>query len=391
MKPVSLRFKCFGPYMEEQYVNFEELSSKGIFLISGETGSGKTTILDAICYALFGKSSGGLRGDIEVMRCKSATPSDETAVEYIFESNGKTYKFHRELSYGRKNMNEHDGCEVLVNNVYEPIFENPQKTAVNKKAEEIIGLTYDQFCQVVILPQGKFEKLLVSNSEDKEEILTSLFHADRWNSIVKKIKDKVDLEKKELDKEDQDINSRLDVYGCKNTDELNRKIGELKETINQLTESRNIAKAEKERTAKTYEKAIKDNELFKTLEEYNKKLKELDDLGPKVDEKKKKLVLAENADEIRENYSAYQKADSDKKKADKDYRDAETELNEAKTQNEEVLKEKELHDKGKEQIDSNKERLTRLKDAKTLYDELVQKKDKFDNSKRDLGKKEKKG
>ena len=63
MRPVSLRFRCFGPYMEEQFIDFEALEKSGLFLICGETGAGKTTILDAICYALYGKSSGGLRGD----------------------------------------------------------------------------------------------------------------------------------------------------------------------------------------------------------------------------------------------------------------------------------------------------------------------------------------
>ena len=68
MRPVSLRFRCFGPYMEEQFIDFEALEKSGLFLICGETGAGKTTILDAICYALYGKSSGGLRGDMSVMR-----------------------------------------------------------------------------------------------------------------------------------------------------------------------------------------------------------------------------------------------------------------------------------------------------------------------------------
>ncbi len=167
MKPISVRFKCFGPYMDEQFVDFEELSNKGIFLICGETGSGKTTILDAICYALFGKSSGGLRQGIEVMRCKGAKATDKTLVEYIFESNGERYKFHRELRFGRKNLIEEDGCEVLQNDAFVPIFQNPTATNVNKKAEDILGLSYDQFCQVVMLPQGKFERLLVSNSEEK--------------------------------------------------------------------------------------------------------------------------------------------------------------------------------------------------------------------------------
>ncbi len=198
MKPVSVRFRCFGPYMDEQFVDFEELGSRGIFLICGETGSGKTTILDAICYALFGKSSGGLRQGIEVMRCKAAKAADRTLVEYIFDSGGNRYRFHRELRFGRKNLMEEDGCEILRDGVYVPLFQNPTATAVNKKAEEILGLTYDQFCQVVMLPQGKFERLLVSNSEEKERILTSLFQADRGNAIVLGVKARADEETKRL-------------------------------------------------------------------------------------------------------------------------------------------------------------------------------------------------
>ena len=74
MKPVSIRFKCFGPYLQEQFIDFTQLEKSGLFLICGETGSGKTTILDAISYALYGRSSGALRGDLSVMRCKLAQP-----------------------------------------------------------------------------------------------------------------------------------------------------------------------------------------------------------------------------------------------------------------------------------------------------------------------------
>ena len=227
MKPISVRFKCFGPYMEEQTVDFEKLSNNGIFLICGETGSGKTTILDAICYALFGKSSGGLRQGIEVMRCKSAKKADKTIVEYIFECNGNRYRFHRELRYGTKNLIEEDGCEILQNDEFVPIFQNPKATVVNKKAEEILGLTYDQFCQVVMLPQGKFERLLVSNSEEKEKILTSLFHADKWNYIVFGVKEKVDEKTKRLEKELADIQGQLRVYACTSVDELKEIIAAL--------------------------------------------------------------------------------------------------------------------------------------------------------------------
>ena len=99
MRPISVRFQCFGPYMQEQFIDFEELEKNGLFLICGETGAGKTTILDAICYALYGRSSGGLRGGLEVMRCALAGDEDDTFVEYIFETGGRRYRFTRSLKF----------------------------------------------------------------------------------------------------------------------------------------------------------------------------------------------------------------------------------------------------------------------------------------------------
>ena len=97
MKPVSLRFRCFGPYLDEQSIDFAALGSGGLFLICGETGAGKTAILDAMCYALYGRSSGGLRGDLEVMRCKLAGREDETLVEYTFDVGAERWRFVRSL------------------------------------------------------------------------------------------------------------------------------------------------------------------------------------------------------------------------------------------------------------------------------------------------------
>ena len=161
MKPVSIRFQCFGPYREEMFVDFEALEKNGLFLICGETGAGKTTILDAICYALYGKSSGGNRGDLSAMRCKLAEPSEETVVEFTFDTNGKRYRFVRSLRFGRKNLMDFHNCMVLEDGAFVPLFENPKLKNVNQKAEELVGLNHEQFRQVIILPQGQFEKLLV--------------------------------------------------------------------------------------------------------------------------------------------------------------------------------------------------------------------------------------
>ena len=367
MRPISVRFKCFGPYMDEQFVNFEELSSKGIFLICGETGSGKTTILDAICYALFGKSSGGLRQGIEVMRCKSAKTTDKTAVEYIFESNGNRYRFHRELRYGRKNLMEEDGCEVFQDGGFVPVFQNPTATNVNKKAEEILGLTYDQFCQVVMLPQGKFERLLVSNSEEKEKILTSLFHADKWNRIVLGVKTRVEEEAKRLDRELADIQGQLSVYGCTSVDGLKEKLTASKEEVAALEKVVNEAEQRRTHAAKAYEDSIKDNEIFTVLEDCRKKLDSLKQQAKDYDSRRKHLRSSEAADAIREIHTAYTTAKDALDKAVEELGNARSSFSAAEESDAAARKKKELHETERPSYNADKETLTRLKDAREQY------------------------
>ena len=373
MKPVSIRFKCFGPYIDEQYINFKELSERGIFLISGETGSGKTTILDAICYALFGKSSGGLRGDIEVMRCKSAPLTESTFVEYIFESGGNTYKFHRELKYGRKNMSEYDGCEILRNGNFEPLFENPKKTAINKKAEDIIGLTYDQFCQVVILPQGKFEKLLVSNSEDKEKILTSLFHADKWGKIVSMIKEKVESENKRLDFEYNDIKSKLDLYGCETLEALKINNEAISAEIETLSTNLDAIEKKKICSSKIYEEAIKHNEIYATLESYKTRLDRLQSQANDFEIKKKELNLSEKADSMREAYNLFHSISNICKSSGEEFIKAKSSLDKIKNEKEKIAEAKKNHRNKKDVYEDDKLQLSRLNDSIKLYSEIEEK------------------
>lgn len=389
MKPISVRFKCFGPYMDEQFVDFEELSNKGIFLICGETGSGKTTILDAICYALFGKSSGGLRQGIEVMRCKAAKMADKTLVEYIFESNGNRYKFHRELRHGRKNLIEEDGCEILQDDVFVPMFQNPTATNVNKKAEEILGLTYDQFCQVVMLPQGKFERLLVSNSEEKEKILTSLFHADKWNAIVLGVKARVDEETKRLERELADIQGQLSVYACTSVDEFKEKLTAMEEDVTSRTTAVQEAEELKKQTAKAYEDSIKDNEIFTALEACRKKLDSLKQQAEEYDRRRKALKLSEAADAIREIYTAYSGANDTADAAKQDLENTETALTEADESDKAARKEKEQHEASRASYDADKESLTRLKDARELYAGIGKKKKTAEDAAKEEEKKKK--
>ena len=104
MKPCTVEFQAFGPYAGHELVDFEKLAARGLFLICGKTGTGKTMILDAITFALYGKSSGHGRDDFEAMRCTNAAFDVTTYVRFTFENNGIYYRFERRLERKRKNL-----------------------------------------------------------------------------------------------------------------------------------------------------------------------------------------------------------------------------------------------------------------------------------------------
>lgn len=227
MKPISVRFRCFGPYISEQTIRFDQLAEYGLFLICGETGSGKTTILDAMCCALYGSCSGDIRGELDAMRCKQADPGNPTEVEFVFESNGSRYRFGRKLTprKSRKadaaiSFNEDFICQRESDGNWIPLLDNCKKKNMNAKAAELIGLDLDQFRQVIILPQGKFETLLTSRSEDKESILSSLFHTERWKTAVEQMAKELNGRENEIAREVQAIREGLDRLLVASVEEL---------------------------------------------------------------------------------------------------------------------------------------------------------------------------
>ncbi|QFJ56002.1 AAA family ATPase [Pseudobutyrivibrio xylanivorans] len=199
MRPLKIEFQAFGPYVGHEVVDFKTISEKGLFLICGKTGIGKTMILDAMTFALYGKSSGHGRDDFEAMRCTNADFNTTTFVKFEFENNGYFYVFERRLERRRKNLSPaYNVMKKDEDGVWRPLLENAKEKALNEKAIEIIGLEYEQFRQVIVLPQGQFEKLLTSNSDEKEKILTSIFGEDKWQEIAEKLYKEVEDRKNNL-------------------------------------------------------------------------------------------------------------------------------------------------------------------------------------------------
>ncbi len=175
MRPVRLEMTAFGSYAEKTEIDFTRFQS-GLFLVTGDTGAGKTTIFDAIVFALYGTSSGPDRRP-EMMHCDHVPKSQDTVVTLVFEQNGREYKVERSLHFAKKRGSGGEYGDAKPSAVlYEPGGKTTQTAArVTDRVTELLGLNKDQFRQIVMLAQGEFKQFLRSDSEKKAEILGRLF------------------------------------------------------------------------------------------------------------------------------------------------------------------------------------------------------------------------
>lgn len=181
MTPISLSMTAFGAYVEQVTIDFAHgLRGEKIFLIHGATGAGKTTILDAITYALYGETSGKAR-DGKDMRSKGVADSIPTIVEFTFALGNKTYKVWREINYSsRRKDNKYQTRAELSCDGH--LIADRDRT-VKKRIMELLGFDADQFRQVVLLPQGEFKRFLSADSDKRQEVLNILFDSTPYQEI----------------------------------------------------------------------------------------------------------------------------------------------------------------------------------------------------------------
>jgi exonuclease SbcC len=204
--------RAFGPYRDEETIDFRQLEERRLFVITGNTGAGKTTIFDAICYALYGSASGEDRSEPRMLRSHFADENIHTAVDFEFAVGSRTYRIFRQMAH-RKGTNKNEtGSKVelyeTTSGAEVPCVDRFHVTDVNAKVESILGLTKDQFSQIVMLPQGEFRKLLTSDTENKEEILRRIFRTTLYQQLEGKFQQK----QRELKEEHKAAAARVDLY-----------------------------------------------------------------------------------------------------------------------------------------------------------------------------------
>ncbi|HDM8186361.1 TPA: SMC family ATPase [Vibrio harveyi] len=224
MKPIKLTMQAFGPFAQTETIEFDKLGTNPLFLINGPTGSGKTSILDAICFALYGETTGNERQGIQ-MRCDMAAPTLLTEVTLEFSLHGSSYRVIRspeqEAPKARgEGMTVRKHTAALYEITDEEKLITSKTTQVKTEATNIIGLNETQFRQVMVLPQGKFRELLLATSKEREEIFGQLFQTDIYKKIEYALKDKASAISKAKDEFDNQIRGALQVAGVSSEAEL---------------------------------------------------------------------------------------------------------------------------------------------------------------------------
>lgn len=320
MKPILLKMCAFGPYAKETVVDFEKLGNSGIFLLTGDTGAGKTTVFDALCYALYGEASGQER-DAKSFRSDYAAQKDDTYVEFTFEHNRHKYRIRRNPEYERPKKSGTGTTKQIGDAALEDMDAQQVWTGIStvkEKVEQLIGLTRNQFSQTVMIAQGDFRKILTAASKDRIDLFRKLFNTELYAQVEKKLGDmnrKCEQEKNKLN--DQiggvmnDIQLDPDFPESPVLSEY-RKSGDAAHVIEVLArlvehESgllRELDRKKKENNVrsseliKTITQARNDNQAFEELRKYKEEMDQLVCRRSEIDDAARQVERARRASNI---------------------------------------------------------------------------------------------
>lgn len=305
MKPLKLTMSAFGSYAGKNVIDFTG-QQQGIFLITGDTGAGKTTIFDAITYALYNQTSGGERNG-NMMRSQYARPETETYVELEFLYRGQTYRVRRNPDYKiTKTLKNGKIREQKVPHSVELTLPDgtvfpEKKNATDAKIIEILGLTADQFSQIVMIAQGDFLKLLYTKSDERKMIFSKLFRTDIYWKIQENLRRKsmeMDERIQENDRAFEQEKSRIMPLPESEEIPLDELVERLRERLKDALKEQNLRRANVEELNKKITKYEEINKLFVSLEKIRQTGRELEARQAESKERRQQIENARKADKV---------------------------------------------------------------------------------------------
>lgn len=300
MKPIYLEMSAFGPYSNVENVDFTKINNE-LFLISGDTGSGKTTIFDAIVFALYGEASGNIRQS-NSLRSDFADDDTETYVELTFECNSKEYYIRRSPEYLRKKKKGTGYTKKAA----DAILKYPDGRVVTKASDvtdnvvDIMGITKEQFTNIAMIAQGDFLKLILAKTDDRSKIFRDIFNTGKYLDIQSRLKTEM-FERKEINsKFEESIFQYENDTVCDEASEYSKehKLMISEKNINSIDEFikiiDKIIESDKRVKIQTDDKRKKYDELHKNISELIRLYKEKTDKSAEI-EKLKSTIIKDNS------------------------------------------------------------------------------------------------
>ena len=301
MRPLKLEISAFGPYVGKVELDFEKgLGSSGFFLVHGQTGAGKTSILDAICFALYGSSSGGERSSA-MLRAEQAEPSQDTEVCFTFSLGEMKYRICRNPAYQRKKIKgtgmtsqKADAKIYRLQGGAEDLLESGSDK-VTSYVEGLLGFESKQFRQVVLLPQGEFKRFLMADSGARQDILKVLFKTGIYDRIEEILKEKAKSLESELNVKLHERGILLQQAQAADEEELSKHLEELGEQLKEQNQRLEIFEKAHRDAQDELQKGKRLGEQFHELSKASKQFKEDVEKKPGLDDKREHLERADRA------------------------------------------------------------------------------------------------
>lgn len=408
MKPIKLIISAFGPYADTMpEIDFKQFEDKGLFLISGDTGAGKTTIFDAICFALYGKTSGSYR-DTKNLRSEYAKQGVESYVDFYFSHQGKNYHIRRSPAFERPKQR---GEGVIIESEKAVLYvegEAPIEkiTQVNDAVKELLHINFDQFKQIAMIAQGEFWDLLNAKTDRRTEILRTIFMTNGYKNIEYRLKDRMDsshakkvaseksiiqhFSEVEADDNDENKDKLIDEQFKLSASETILDAGELLSILDTLIESdvERLGKAQTDFT-KEEEELKKNNEALATaklnngfidkVKQFEEEAERLKEREPEIKELKTILELQKVATrEVNPAYKLWDKKCSEISDTENKIKQQDTANSKAKTGVETSKKALEEAEKAQPEAEKLKVLISKISNEEPKYHQRDEQKARLD-------------
>ena len=381
MRPLILTLSAFGPYAGEESIDFTRLGTRGLYLITGDTGAGKTTIFDAIVFALYGEASGSVRG-ADMLRSQYAAKETPTFVRMTFSYRGAQYQITRNPEYQRP-LKKGEGYTVNKADaelIYPDGHIVTKSRDVTKAVTELLGLDKNQFTQIAMIAQGDFLRLLYAKTEERSKIFREIFHTKAYQVLQEKLKADSGKLRAEYESLRQSIAQYID--GVLTSEEEFAAIMESVRKNQKVITPDEIAALIRKQTEK--EEAQIDA-LQKQIDAADKELEKINQIIGRVNEQKKRkeeleyterqlVLLKPQIETLQKQYQKkqqdFQKAEEEKEKLRKQYQDSLVLLEKKETREALALQVKKLQEEVNTSEEKYRQAYVLNRQHKETYDEM---------------------